>query len=101
MLKRLLWLIGLALLGAAAWWWTQRPQPVAVRLHTVETGTVEATASNTRAGTVTACRRARLSPSTSGQITRLPYREGATVKQNEVTSATMHIPSPREDAPCR
>lgn len=84
MLKRMLWMMILLALAAGAWWWTQRPQPVMVRLHTVEQGTVEATASNTRAGTVTACRRAKLSPSVSGQIIRLPFREGAQVKKNDV-----------------
>ena len=84
MFKRLFWLTAILALLAAAWWWTQRPQPVSVRVHTVEVGTVEATASNTRAGTVTACRRAKLSPSISGQITRLPYREGAEVKAGEL-----------------
>jgi len=84
MLKRIVWMVILLALAAGAWWWTQRPQPVTVRLHTVEQGTVEATASNTRAGTVTACRRAKLSPSVSGEIIRLPFREGAQVKKNDV-----------------
>jgi len=84
MLKRALWICALLILGAVSWWWIQRPKPVLVRLHKVERGTVEATASNTRAGTVTACRRAKLSPSISGQITRLPYRKGAQVKQGDV-----------------
>ena len=84
MFKRLFWLTAILALLTAAWWWTQRPQPVNVRVHSVEVGTVEATASNTRAGTVTACRRAKLSPSISGQIIRLPYREGAEVKAGEL-----------------
>jgi HlyD family secretion protein len=84
MLKRIVWMVILLALAAGAWWWTQRPQPVTVRLHTVEQGTVEATASNTRAGTVTSCRRAKLSPSVSGEIIRLPFREGAQVKKNDV-----------------
>jgi len=84
MLKRIVWMVILLALAAGAWWWTQRPQPVTVRVHTVEHGTVEATASNTRAGTVMACRRAKLSPSVSGQIIRLPFREGAQVKQDDV-----------------
>jgi HlyD family secretion protein len=84
MLKRIPWIIVVLALVAGAWWWTHRPQPVSVRLYTVERGTVEATASNTRAGTVTACRRAKLSPSVSGQIIRLPFREGAQVKKGDV-----------------
>ncbi len=82
--KRILWSVAILALLAGAWWWTSRPEPVMVRLHKVERGVVEATASNTRAGTVTACRRARLSPSISGQIVRLPFREGAQVRQGDV-----------------
>lgn len=84
MLKRALWvLVALALL-AGVWWWMSRPEAVTVQLHTVDRGTVEATASNTRAGTVTACRRAKLSPSISGQIVRLPFREGAQVPKDAI-----------------
>jgi HlyD family secretion protein len=45
---------------------------------------VEKTVANTRAGTVKACRRARLSPSMGGQIARLPIREGDLVKAGEL-----------------
>ncbi|MEW6444969.1 MAG: efflux RND transporter periplasmic adaptor subunit [Pseudomonadota bacterium] len=84
MRKRILWIAALSIVGTSAWWWTHRPEPAGVRLHIVERGTVEATASNTRAGTITACRRAKLSPSVSGQIIRLPFREGAQVRQGDV-----------------
>jgi len=39
-------------------------------------GTVEATVSNTRAGTVKACRRARLAPAIGGQISKLYVKKG-------------------------
>lgn len=84
MLKRIIWSILILALAAGAWWWMNRPEPVMVRLHTVERGIVEATASNTRAGTVTACRRAKLSPPISGQIISLPFREGAKVSEGAV-----------------
>ncbi len=83
MLKRTLWICVFIIASASLWWWIQRPKPVYVRLYSVERGTVEATASNTRAGTVTACRRAKLSPSISGQIIRLPFHKGAQVKQGD------------------
>jgi HlyD family secretion protein len=75
------------LLGAvvAAWiGWAGRPRPVAVSVAAVERGIVEKTVANTRAGTVEACRRARLSPSAGGQIARLPVREGDAVKQGQL-----------------
>ena len=84
MLKRTLWIGAVIITCAALWWWIQRPDPVYVRLYTVELGSVEQTASNTRAGTVTACRRAKLSPSISGQIIRLPFRKGAQVNQGDI-----------------
>ncbi len=84
MFKRIAWVIIPIALITGAWWWLQRPQPVTVRLHSIERGTVEATASNTRAGTVMACRRAKLSPAISGQIVHLPLREGEQVKQGDV-----------------
>jgi HlyD family secretion protein len=66
---------------AAAWWFT-RPKPVAVALVTVERGPVVATVANTRAGTVDACRRARLSPALGGQIAQLPVKKGERVAAN-------------------
>jgi HlyD family secretion protein len=61
-----------------------RPKPVAVSIHQVERGTVERTVTNTRAGTVKACRRAKLSPSLGGQIARLPIKEGDAVKAGQL-----------------
>ncbi len=78
-LRLLFWiLLPTALLGGGLWYLT-RPQPVAVQVATVERGRVERTVSNTRAGTVQACRRARLSPAIGGQVARLPVHEGQPV----------------------
>ena len=69
----------------AAWgWWATRTKPVAVAVTAVEKGTVEKTVANTRAGTVKACRRAKLSPSAGGQIASLPVQEGDFVKQGQL-----------------
>lgn len=75
--------IVLAGLGTGAWW-LSRPKPVAVVLHLVATGTVRATVSNTRVGTVEACRRARMSPSAAGQIASLPVNKGQAVSAGTV-----------------
>ena len=64
--------------------WIKRPKPVAVVLTTVEVGSVERTVTNTRAGTLKACRRARLSPSIGGQISNLPVHDGDTVKAGQI-----------------
>ena len=75
------------LIGAAAygWYWKENhPDAVPVTLVSVQKGDVEATVANTRAGTVKACRRAKLSPSMGGQISYLPFKEGDIVKQGMV-----------------
>jgi len=69
----------------AAWaWWAMRAKPVSVAVTAVEKGTVEKTVANTRAGTVKACRRAKLSPSAGGQIAALPVNEGEFVKRGQL-----------------
>ena len=64
--------------------WLKRPKPVTVILANVDIGVVERTVTNTRAGTLKACRRAKLSPSIGGQIANLPVREGDLVKSGQV-----------------
>lgn len=77
------WLAGLVLLSIAAWYFT-RPAPLHVQLAKVERGVVEATVSNTRAGTVKACRRAKLAPPAGGQIAQLLVKKGQRVKENQI-----------------
>lgn len=49
-------------------WYFTRPEPVAVKLYTVDTGPVAVTVANTRVGTIKACRRAYLAPALGGQV---------------------------------
>jgi HlyD family secretion protein len=65
-------------------WYFARPDPVQVIVKPVDRGMVERTVANTRAGTVKACRRAKLSPSIGGQISKLPIHEGDTVKSGDL-----------------
>ncbi len=65
-------------------WRGTRPAPVGVTLQEVHRGTVERTVANTRAGTVKACRRAKLSPSVGGQIAVLPIHKGDQVKTGQL-----------------
>ncbi len=82
------WLVVFLVVAAAgSGWWYWRSvssRAVTVKVATVERGRVEATVANTRAGTVKACRRARMSPSLGGQISALPFREGDRVKRGDV-----------------
>jgi HlyD family secretion protein len=83
LLKYLPYFIVLLLLIVATWYFT-RDEPPRVQLAKVEFGTVEATVSNTRAGTVKACRRAKLSSPSGGQIARLLVKKGEHVKADQV-----------------
>jgi HlyD family secretion protein len=60
------------------------PEPVAVTVAAVERGQVEEAVTNTRAGTVRARRRAKLSPEVGGLVVELPYREGERVAAGAV-----------------
>lgn len=64
--------------------WLKRPKPVDVLISVVELGEVQRTVTNTRAGTLKACRRAGISPSIGGQIANLPVREGDKVKKGQL-----------------
>ena len=70
--------------GVAAVLWLAQPRPVQVVVVTAERGDVRATVSNTRAGTVDACRRAGLSPALGGQMAVLNVTEGDAVTANQV-----------------
>ena len=79
--------IVIVLIVAAAVWWgwlSTRPEPILVVLAEVQRGRVEATVSNTRAGTVKACRRSKLAPATGGQVSALPVKEGERVAADDI-----------------
>jgi len=69
---------------AAAAFWLSRPKPVAVVVDTVGSGNVEATLANTRAGTVEACQRTKLSTIIGGRIEYLGVKEGDKVEKGQL-----------------
>lgn len=80
-------LFGIAVVLAAVvstLWWFNRPQPIPVVLAEVQRGKVEASIANTRAGTIEACQRTKLSPITGGRIVYLGVKEGDHVKKGQV-----------------
>lgn len=79
-------LVALALIVAlfAAFKFFTRPKPVAVTAATVDAGRVEMTVANTRAGSVAACRRAKLAPNAGGRIALLPIKKGQRVKTGDL-----------------
>ncbi len=77
-------LAGLAAVGVGAALWLGRPEPIPVEVVEVGRGTVAETVTNTRAGTVKACQRAKLAPPAGGQIARLPVKKGDRVAAGQV-----------------
>lgn len=65
-------------------WRVSRPDALAVIVGEVDRGRVERSVANTRAGTVNACRRAKLAPPAGGQIVTLNIRAGDRVRKNDV-----------------
>jgi HlyD family secretion protein len=60
------------------------PKPVPVTVVAAQRGPVEATVTNSKAGTVKARQRANLSPETGGLVVEITRRKGERVKQGEV-----------------
>src|SRR3990170_2923906 len=78
-------LVMIVLVGAAVFAWrVTRPAPLAVVLAAAGPGRVETTVANTRAGSVSACRRAKLATPLGGRIEKLAVREGDRVKRGQV-----------------
>jgi HlyD family secretion protein len=73
----------IAVLGVAFWWFT-RPKPIPVTLKEVDRGRVETTIANTRAGSVDACQRTKLSTILGGRIEYLGVKEGDHVKKGQL-----------------
>jgi HlyD family secretion protein len=82
--RRLLLLVVVLAASYAAFRYLSRPQPVAVIVQTVGRGRVERSVANTRAGTVKACQRAKLSPQAAGRIVALRVKEGQRIKAGQV-----------------
>ncbi len=69
---------------AAAVSWFGRSKPVAVVVAEVTRGRVESTVANTRAGSIEACQRTRLSTISGGRIELLAVKEGDRVKKGQL-----------------
>jgi HlyD family secretion protein len=81
--RLLLGLLATCLLGAGIWW-AKRPKPIAVVLTEIAQGRVESSIANTRAGTVEACMRTKLSATMGGRIEILAVKEGDKVKKGQL-----------------
>lgn len=74
----------LIVVGVLFQWYVLTPDPISVSVVTVERGRVEETVTNSRAGTVKARQRAKLSPEIGGRVVEIPHRKGARVHAGEV-----------------
>ncbi len=74
----------LVLLVVAGVWWLKQPKPVAVVFKEVDKGQVASTIANTRAGTVEACLRTKLSTILGGRIEVLAVKEGDRVSKGQL-----------------
>lgn len=83
-MKKLFAVLLVVVLAVAVIYYMGRKPPPEVTLHTVVRGTVEQTVSNTRAGTVDACRRSKLSMPIGGRVDELLVDEGDQVTQGQV-----------------
>ena len=78
-------LIALVLIAlVAAFWWIGRPKPIAVTVKEIDRGKVESSIANTRAGTVDACQRTKLSTIMGGRIEILAVKEGDRVQKGQL-----------------
>lgn len=81
-IRTLIVVISITIMGYTGWYLSRKP-PIEVELATASRGTVEAIVVNTRAGTIKACRRAKLAPAAGGQIVKLLVKEGERVTQGQ------------------
>ena len=83
-MRRILIILTVLVAIGAAFWWFNKPKPLSVELFVVDKGKVEASVANTRAGSVEACLRTRLSPIIGGRIAYLGVKKGDHVKKGQV-----------------
>ncbi len=84
LIKWLLVAIVVVGIGGFIFWQSNKPRPISVTVSTADSGIVERTVANTRAGTIKACRRAQLSPGTAGLIAALNVQKGDFVKKGDL-----------------
>lgn len=83
--KRKALIVFLVILAVGALWYQRtRQEPLAVKVVHADRGPVEATVSNTKAGTVKACRRSKLSMRSGGVVDKLLVKEGDHVRQGQL-----------------
>lgn len=83
-MRRIAIIVAILLLVAGGLFALTRPKPIPVALKSIDEGRVEATLANTRAGTVDACQRTKLSTIIGGRIEVLAVKEGDRVRKGQL-----------------
>ena len=83
-MRRIAIIVVILLLIGGGLFFATRPKPIPVVLKDIGEGRVEATLANTRAGTVDACQRTKLSTIMGGRIEVLAVKEGDRVKKGQL-----------------
>ena len=84
LIRRLLFALLVLVLLVGGLMWAKRPKPIMVMLKEIDRGRVESSIANTRAGTVEACMRTKLSAAMGGRIEVLAVKEGDRVKKGQL-----------------
>jgi HlyD family secretion protein len=84
LIRRLLLALLLLVIVVTGAWWLKRPKPISVTLREIDQGRVESSIANTRAGTVEACQRTKLSATMGGRIELLAVKEGDKVRKGQL-----------------
>jgi HlyD family secretion protein len=82
--KRVIILVILIAAGLGLRFTLFRPKPIEISAYKVETGKVEETVTNSKAGTVKVRQRSKLSPEIGGRVIYLGAREGEKVKAGQL-----------------
>jgi HlyD family secretion protein len=83
-LKKVAVIVALIVIAIGLLWWRARPAPLAVWIAPVGYGPVQQTVSNTRAGTIKACRRSKLSMPSGGVVDKLLVKKGDKVAAGQL-----------------
>lgn len=83
-MKKIVIVVTLLAIAAMGYWYFTRDDIISVYVVQVDTGLVEATVANTRAGTIKACQRSRISMPVGGQVAELLVDEGDLVVANQI-----------------
>jgi len=82
--KKLLLTCIAIVIAVAVYYSNQSLERIQAKLYQVTKGEVKSSVSNTRVGTIKACRRAYLAPATGGNVAKLFVKEGENVKQGQL-----------------